>query len=610
MFDYFQIIDFNGNSVPQRDYTFLNNPFYKNITAVEYKREFGNSSAVFLERETCEKNFCSNNGLNVFVFGTVYTNNRFRQISGKSPEIIYAEKILSMYLNSGDSFTEHVKGSFVISIYDEKANSLKVISDRLNVLPLYYFFGDGLLIISSSVRMILETGIPSREINPAAFTEQLIFDFTLGTKTYFRNIFRIDNGSIYVFERGGKTERKYWSVENLYNEKLLPKKESLEMLGTQLRDNLKLYGSDAGKLLVALTGGFDGRANLAMLEKDKEDFLCYSYGMPGSRQVEIPREICSALGFNFSPVLLNADFEAAHDSCALEAVEHSNSCAPVLRANYPYAYKKLNSFSKTIMTGLFGSEVMRPLHNVGIMVNDYSEKLFLSDSPRDTLNEIFEDIKKKNYIDANIIEEGRKETERELFGNFFDRYDDRGKVLRFFFFIIHEGVRKYFSQEIQIERVYVTTRFPFFDDDFVELMYRTPFAGMYNGFLGKSKFKRRKGQLLYAHIYKRFRPELGKIRLDRGYKPDDLLKPFPFNFLSIYRGVKKTAAYKKATGNDTFNSEKWSENLIRDLLNERDDKSGVFGNRLKLKYEDGSYLKDLLKYSHFISIYKYLNSFT
>ncbi len=609
MFDYFQIIDFTGKPIPPRSYSFLNNPYYKNIAAAEYKKEFKNSYAVFLEREETEKNFYSNDGINIFVFGTVYTNNRFKQISGKSPEIVYAEKILSMYLNSGDSLAEHIKGSFVISIYDGKKNSIKLISDRLNVLPLYYFFGEGILIVSSSVRMILETGIAPREINPAAFTEQLIFDFTLGTKTYFKNIFRIDNGSIYDFDGNGKTERKYWSVENLYNKKLLPKKESLEMLGTQLRDNLKLYGSDTEKLLVALTGGFDGRANLAMLEKDKNDFVCYSYGMPGSRQVEIPREICSSLGLNFSPVLLDAEYEAVHDSDALEAVEHSNSCAPVLRANYPYAYKKLNSFSKTIMTGLFGSEVMRPLHNVGIMVNDYSEKLFLSDSPRDTLNEIFEDIKKRNYVDPKIIDEGRSETERELFRDYFDRYKDRGKVLRFFFFIIQEGVRKYFSQEIQIERVYVTTRFPFFDDDFVELMYRTPFAGMYNGFLGKSKFKRRKGQLLYAHIYRRFKPELGKIKLDRGYKPDDLLKPFPFNFLSIYRGVKKTAAYKKATGNDTFNSEKWTENLIRNVLNEFEDESGVFGNRLKNKFEGGEYLKDLLKYSHLISLYKYLNSF-
>jgi asparagine synthetase B (glutamine-hydrolysing) len=608
MFDYFQIVDFRNSSDAVRKYSFLTIPFYKNITSVEYTKDFKNSHAVYLGREKTEKNYFTKDGINIFLFGTVYTNNRYKKLTGESPKIIYAENIHGMYLSMRDKFVDNVKGSFVISIYDENKNTVKVISDRLNVLPLYYSYKDGVLIISSSVRMILETGLVSKELNHAALTEQLIFDFTLGTKTYYKDISRIDNGTIYEFSETGKSENRYWSVEELYNEKLFSKKESLEMLGRQLHENTNLYSSDTDKILVALTGGFDGRANVALLDKKKEDFLCYSYGMPGSMQVEIPKEISGRLNINYSPVTLGEEYESEHDGCALEAIEHSNATAPILRSNYPYTYKKLKSFSKTILTGLFGSEVMRPLHNAGIMVNDYSEKLFLSDSPAETLDEIFEDIKKKNYLDPKIIDNSADEIRCELLGEYFEKYKNRGKVLRFFFFIIQEGVRKYFSQEIQIERVYVTTRFPFFDDDFVELMYKTPFAGMYNGFLGKSKFKRRKGQLLYAYIYKKFKPELGKINLDRGYKPDDLLKPFPFNFIYIYKGVKKTATYKKATGNDTFNSEKWTEKFISNVLNESADKTGVFGNRLKDKFKDKSYLSDLLKYSHFISLQKYFNS--
>ena len=82
-----------------------------------------------------------------------------------------------------------------------------------------------------------------------------------------------------------------------------------------------------------------------------------------------------------------------------------------------------------------------------------------------------------------------------------------------FFFILQEGIRKYFMQEIQIERVYVTTRFPYLDDDLVELIYKTTFAGMYNGFLKKSMVKRRKGQLLYAHIINKYKPELERFFL-------------------------------------------------------------------------------------------------
>jgi hypothetical protein len=376
-----------------------------------------------------------------------------------------------------------------------------------------------------------------------------------------------------------------------------------------LHGNTNLYCSDTDKLLVALTGGFDGRANLALLDKNPDDFLCYSYGMPGSQQVEIPAEIARRLKINYKPILLDGKYEMEHDECTLEAIEYSNGTAPILRSNYPFAYKNLNSYAKTIMTGLFGSEIMRPLHNMGIMMNDYSEDLFLSDSPKDKLKEIISDVTKRNYLNLKIINDSSEEIIEEVYREYFEKYKNYDKILRFFFFIIKEGVRKYFSQEIQIERVYVTTRFPFFDDDFVQLMFRTPFAGMYNGFLGKSKTKRRKGQLLYAYIYKRFKPELGKIRLDRGYKPDDLLKPFPFNFFSLYSGVKKTAAYKKEKGNDTFNSEKWTQNIILDSIYNIKDKTGIFSTGLKENFENKNYLKDLLKYSHIISLLKYFNTF-
>jgi asparagine synthetase B (glutamine-hydrolysing) len=608
MFDFFQIVDFKKDLQKDCNYSFLNNPFYKKINCVENTKIFDSSYSVYLERNGSEENIYESGGKCIFIYGTVYTNKRYEKFHGEKPYKLNSEKLLQLVDEYGDGFTDFIKGSFVIIIFDTNIKSLRMVSDRLNVLPLYFGFKKEVLVISSSIRMILETGYVSKEINATALTEQMIFDYTLGSKTFFKDIERIENGMIYDFNASGLKKTSYWSVEQLYNDNLLPKKESLEMLSKTLYENTNLYSSDTEKLLLAVTGGFDGRANLAMLNKKKEDFLCYSYGMQGSQQVEVPKEICKRLNLNYEPVILNEEYESEHDECTLEAIEHSNATAPILRSNYPYAYKKLNSFAETIMTGLFGSEVMRPLHNLGIMMNDYSEKLFLSDNPESVLKEIKEDIKKKNYIKSEIIESSYEEIRDELFKNYFDKYEKYDKVYRFFFFIINEGVRKYFSQEIQIERVYVTTRFPFFDDDFVELMYKTPFAGMYNGFLGKSKFKRRKGQLLYAYIYRKFKPELGKIRLDRGYKPDDLLKPFPLNFISIYRGIKKTAAYKREKGNDTFNSEKWTENFISGSIYKTEDKMNVFGEGLKRKYEDKSYLKDLLKYSHIISLKKYFST--
>jgi hypothetical protein len=609
MFDFFQIVDF-GNRIKIDDLkiSFFSQKRYSDVNGIEYSKRFKSSLAVYLERGNTESNFYEYNSEVCFIYGTIFTNNKYSGISGKKPHKSNAAAIYGLYKEYGDKFVEYIKGSFVLLIYNSGENSVKVITDKLNVLPLYYYYRDGIFIISSSVRMMTSNYSVNTEIDNHALTDLLFYDYILGEKTFYKNIKQTLNGSIYRFDKDNCKISEYWGVENLYNEKLLGKSESLELLSTQLSENVDLYTSDTDKLLVSLTGGFDGRANLALLKKDPAFFLCYSYGMPGSKQIEVPELISKKININYEPVYLDEKYERVHDECTEDAVEFSNGTAPIIRSNYPYAYKKLRSYSNVILTGLFGSEVMRPLHNLGIMMNNYSEKMFLSNDPLSTLKESIKELSLKNYISENVVKQSAEYLIEEVNSKYIQKFKKYDSATRFFFFILNEGVRKYFMQEIQIERVYVTTRFPFFDDDFVELMYRTPYAGMYNGFLGKSKIKRRRGQLLYAYIYRRFKPELGNIELDRGYKPDDLLKPFPFNYLYLLKGVRKNDAYKRLKGNDSFDSEKWTKGFIRDTLDTTSDKSGKFGTGLKENYETGNYTGDLLKYSHMISAFKYINS--
>jgi hypothetical protein len=190
---------------------------------------------------------------------------------------------------------------------------------------------------------------------------------------------------------------------------------------------------------------------------------------------------------------------------------------------------------------------------------------------------------------------------------YIEKYSKYDKLTRFFFFIINEGIRKYFSQEIQIERIFVTTRVPYFDNDLVDLIYRSQFAGMYNGFLGRSKFKRRKGQLLYAHLIKKYKPELGSILLDRGYTPNDLLLPFPINYMKIAPGVFRFKRYmKKAQGNDTFKTKIWSDDTIKKSIQITNSISNqVFSDRLKIAYENHSHFENFLTYRHLVSLHNF-----
>ena len=241
------------------------------------------------------------------------------------------------------------------------------------------------------------------------------------------------------------------------------------------------------------------------------------------------------------------------------------------------------------------------------MVNEKSFLIFLDKDFKEGINKAIKSIY-RNY--TNFSSKDCEEALIEYFDkNYFARYNNYKSVTRFFFFIIKEGIRKYFSQEISIERVYVTTRIPYFDTDMVDLIYRTPWAGMYNGFLGESKIKRRNGQLLYAYIFRKYKPELGKIILDRGYKPDDLLLPFPINYLKILPVVIRAKRYmKKAGGNDTFKTEIWAEETLRKIIKQKGLNEDQIFDKNIIYNSDITYNKsNYLTFRHITSIKAFLS---
>jgi hypothetical protein len=610
IFDIYLAIDFNSSGHgPIAQPKFKDEPMYQEIYGNEVSQKLPNGYVSCLHRRNYSDGFAEKSGIKLWLFGYAFANKKYASSQNKNPWKMIAEEILNLYLLESDSFVNCLKGSYVLVLINEAKNEVVVIPDRLNVLPLYYAFSDGKLIVSSNTAMILKTSWVSREVDPLAMAMQNLFDYMLGEHYFVKGIRRFENARIYSFNRQGVRNKIYWDVSELFHDKLLPKKQSLDMLAEQLKENVKLYSSDAEKALVSLTGGFDGRANLAMLDRPTNEYKCYSYGMPGSKQIRVPQEISKKTGIPYEPIILDHEFLGQYYQNTLKASYFSNGTAPVGFSNIPYAYEKLSKYSDTIITGLFGSEILRPLHNCGIQVNDQSFDIFLSDDYRKGVEQAIVNMKDVHFFDKDYLTNCKKELIEYFRAHYFDKYKKIDRTIIFFLFIIQEGLRKYFSQEVSIERVYVTTRFPYFDIDLIDLIYQTPWAGMYNGFLGESKFKRRKGQLLYAHIIKKFKPELGALILDRGYTPNDLLFPFPLNYLKIGMGVWRAKKYlKKAGGNDTFDTEKWAIPSLNMIIDEKNEFArNIFTNQLKKLLASQDYKISFITFRHMASIQAFFN---
>lgn len=578
IFSFYNLLDTKNNRI---DFSANNSG---NLRIEQKLAVFRHGKIFYCEKDDGNSCYAAGN-VRVLTFGTPMTNINYSQTQSGSLKVLQASDIHAFYEKFNVDLYKYVKGNFVIIVFDEAKEELVVISSKLNTLPLFYYYKGNNFIFSSSVKAILDfTGISPR-LDEKALVEQLLFYFPLADKTYLNDIFQFPPASILKINKNEFNIRNYWAMERLfYKEKSMPEKEALSQCVDLMKENLKLYTSDTNNFLLALTGGFDSRTNLSLLEKNPEDFLCYSYGMPGSKQIEIPLDISGKFRLNYKPIYLDREFEEEYEKYALKVLEFSDGTAPVSRANFPYAFERLNYFSKINISGSFGSEILKSFHNANEQINQETINLFMAKNFDAAFKKAVNNIKTAAYIKPEIIDKYAEEIRENFIKLYIGKVKSFDKITRFYIFFLDEAVRKYFMKEIRIERYYVDTRMPYFDEDFLEMIFRTPFAGIYNSAGKKDIFSRRNSQVFYAKIIRKSKASLGNIVTDRGYAPNDLLLPHAIKFLKI--GPRYLRKKIKMRGNDTFDV-KWPSGMIKKYIYKIGQKDNIFTDQLITRHETG-----------------------
>lgn len=585
---------FNFKGKPADNYV---NPFldiYNNDSRnYDLKETKVNCGRIFYVKRKESRPSYSTKTTHIFSFGTAIVNRNYKNVVPSSPKILQPSELCNFYEKFNTEISSYLKGNFSIIIYDDAKSELVLMSSKLNALPLFYCYKDNIFVFSSSIKAILKISGISKTLDEKALVEHLLFYHPLADKTYFKNIFQLLPAHIVKVNQNGLQAKKYWRVENLFGQKnLIPENDALYKCVDLMKENLAVYTSDTKKFLLSLTAGFDSRTNLALTERDPKDFLCYSYGLPGSKQIEIPLLISGKLGLNYKAVYLDEPFERNYEKYALIALDSSNGSAPILRANFPYAFEQLSTFSTVNVTGLFGSEIIKCFHRADEQVSQEVIGLFAGKGSEKSYERTIKNIKSKGYINNNIIDKYSREIIEEFNANYIKRLEGLNNIARFYVFLLEESIRKYFMQEISIERYYVETIMPYLDDDFLELIFKTPFAGIYKGAGKRNIFSRRNSQIFYAKLIAKAKPILGSIITDRGYKPKDLLLPFAVRAFKIGPLYLKDKIKRSIKGNDTFNSGLWSKNMVKKYIYKVGNSDNIFTDKLIKDFGNDLNLKE------------------
>lgn len=540
-----------------------------------------------------------------FLFGKTYFRNNIN--SNLTVREIPIDVVYKILLKK-DRFIEEIKGNFVFILFDKENKSIVITNSPFGVTPINYSNQGTSVLISTNLSAIFKQ-LDSPKVNDTALVQLSLFDTILGDNTLIKQISQLQNGQEVNISENNVKKQFYFKLDSLFSQNPTSRKESLRDLHRTLKTNMDLIPTDE-KFLFGLTGGYDCRLNFSLIDDaDYKNIVSYTYGMSKSPEIEIAEKIANHYGIEYHKIILEEDYESKYLNNADEVIQLGDGFTPFMRANYFYANNILSTISRKSITGMFGSEFIKPLHILdgSVTLNKETMNAFLSNNPIDSLVKYFRNSAKSSnkYLRQTVFSESVLEECIQLIN---DQYLDKHhlpKEMILYNFQMTEGIRKFFIEIFRIDKVFVEHYLPYLDMDFLELLFASKYAGIHNNPYNESLIKRRKGQLLYVDVMNISKPYLNNIPVDRGYKPKYLTSNIGWVAVTFgYLFGKKLR--KMFKGNQTYNTIKWKTAVFEANKEFLLHKNDYFSDNMYSDFTNGTFAKNEHVYGKHYSAKKWL----
>jgi asparagine synthase (glutamine-hydrolysing) len=211
------------------------------------------------------------------------------------------EVILRMYLQFGEGCVARLNGMFAFLIYDRREGKVLAARDHLGIKPLYYHLTGDSLIFASEIKALLQCPGVEAEADESALRDYLVFQFVLGAKTLFRNVYKVLPGNYQVIQVSDLSERSvcYWEPR-FHIDFARTEKDFLEQLRALIESAAKIQMRSDVALGTYLSGGLDSSIVTMLAAKHSSQPIKTFTGAfaegPEFDESEYAKEVASACG--------------------------------------------------------------------------------------------------------------------------------------------------------------------------------------------------------------------------------------------------------------------------------------------------------------------------
>ncbi len=358
------------------------------------------------------------------------------------------------------------------------------------------------------------------ELSRRNLLERLLFNYSLFDSTWWTNIRLLGTHRWLTLRAQEVREERAFGLENYFGHGFLSGSAVLEELVELFAQESELFLPDE-RFAVSFTGGFDGRTLVAAARHAyREDFFTYSFGMPGESDIALPAKQSQLLGVPFLPIYLDDAYVRDHAlHAALGFMQRSEYNGNLGRPHYFYAAEVLSQRTRYILTGNFGSELFRAMHQPGVMMTRALIDVF--QTPDDTWKD-----RLRRTLRRQMAQYFRREMDALIadFERFLRARADMDINQQFYCFVLEEIFRKYFGPELVMQGQVLCNRTPYLSLRFFEALNKTIWSGLHAHLFDKQKKRRMKGQIFYSAFLRHTDRLLYRLPTNKGYSPADVLE--------------------------------------------------------------------------------------
>jgi asparagine synthase (glutamine-hydrolysing) len=122
------------------------------------------------------------------------------------------EAIVHAYEEWGADCATRLRGMFAFAIWDENAQSLTLVRDRMGIKPLYYAQLGGDVVFGSEIKSLLVVPQVDARVDEDALSAYLTLRYVPAPLTLFRGVKKLPPASILRWHRGVTSIRQYWDL--------------------------------------------------------------------------------------------------------------------------------------------------------------------------------------------------------------------------------------------------------------------------------------------------------------------------------------------------------------------------------------------------------------